>query len=740
VSVIIRLPFFKTFSLVSFDGTYYLNQARTLFTAAPPSGNFPVGYPFFVAIVDVVTRNTVLAGQLVSLAAGVGSVLLVYALAKRFMSREVAFIAALVLSTLPLFMRVSLATFSESLYTCWVLAGLLLFSKKKYLFAGLALGVASVTRPEVLGIVLPLALIQLKRPRSAATLVIVFIAVYSINTITTAAWHGRLELLPKSKFFGSSVEKDWQSKESTVGDDVKDDAVAAESTDMGAVVTDYARRLPVEIGVLARQVGFIALLLAFIGMVRRPTPLLAGLVPLLAVPLFTVRSEARYLLPYVPIIVVYAFVAVADLKQVSLRKAGFALLALSVFVGFVANRDQVTAAVDEGHEDLRKAGLELKPLIEEGAVIADRKPYLPFYAGGRYLEIPEGSYEDIMHYLVENDVDYLSLHLMVVAKFRHYLWPLIAEDAVMIGEMRFEPLQSIDNKILIYKRVRDEDPLVWTKLTNPTRGGDASPEWSPDGSRLAFASTRRGDSDLYIIPAAGGSPALLVGWPGSQDHPSWSPDGNAIAFTSEWRGQDEIHVIELDTKRTRRVVGKGTAPSWSPDGGSLVYHIDGELGPDLVVEDLASGEVSRLSHNGNNRYPVFSAYENVIAWVREREVLATFHLESKKPVRAAAPSQVGFRPSWSPDGRFLAVTARDWGSTDVYIVLATGTRALLLTKNEGFDGYPAWSPNGKQIAVVSARDGSMAVWLVSGLDPYLDRLLKPQTIRALPGAQILGQN
>ena len=70
VSVIIRLPFFKTFSLVSFDGTYYLNQARTLFTAAPPSGNFPVGYPFFVAIVDVVTRNTVLAGQLVSLAAG----------------------------------------------------------------------------------------------------------------------------------------------------------------------------------------------------------------------------------------------------------------------------------------------------------------------------------------------------------------------------------------------------------------------------------------------------------------------------------------------------------------------------------------------------------------------------------------------------------------------------------------------------------------------------------------------
>jgi Tol biopolymer transport system component len=63
-----------------------------------------------------------------------------------------------------------------------------------------------------------------------------------------------------------------------------------------------------------------------------------------------------------------------------------------------------------------------------------------------------------------------------------------------------------------------------------------------------------------------------------------------------------------------------------------------------------------------------------------------------------------------------------------------------LTKNEGFDGYPAWSPNGKQIAVVSARDGSMAVWLVSGLEPYLDRLLKPQTIRALPGAQILGQN
>jgi hypothetical protein len=509
---------------------------------------------------------------------------------------------------------------------------------------------------------------------------------------------------------------------------------------MAAVVRDYATRLPAEVGALARQVGFIALLLAVVGAIRRPSPLLAAMVPLLAVPLFTVRSEARYLLPYIPIVILYAFAGVANLKRATLEKAAFTLLALSVFVGFVINRDQISAAIDEGHEDLKQAGLELKPLIEEGAVIADRKPYLPFYAGGRYLQIPEGSYEDVIDYLVGNDADYLSLHLMVVAKFRHYLWPLLAEDAVMIGEMRFEPMRSIDNKILVYKRVRDEDPLVWTKLTHPTRGGDASPEWSPDGSRVAFVSTRRGDSDIYVIPAAGGSPSLLVGWPGNQDHPAWSPDGKNIAFTSEWRGQNEIHIIELGTKRTRRVVQDGAAPSWSPDGSRLVYHAEVQTGMDLFVRDVTTGAVTQLTHNGNNHYPVFSPYEEVIAWVREREVLSMFELKSRRAVRAKAPLQVGFRPSWSPDGRFVAVTARDWGSTDVYVVLAEGIRSLLLTHNEGFDGYPAWSPNGKQIALVSARDGSMAVWIVSGLEPYLERLLVPQTIRALPAAQTLGHN
>lgn len=733
LSVIVRIPFFSTFNLVSFDGTYYLGQAQALFSGGPPPGNFPLGYPLFVAILLPVLRDPVVTGQVVSLLAGVGSVLVVYAIAATYMKRELAALCALFVSALPLVIRLSLATFSESLYTFWVLFGLLMFIRGRDLGAGLSLGVASITRPEVLGLALPLAFLRIKKPRAMAAILVTFCLIYTVNPMATYLWHGRVEVLPKAKFFGSSVMKDWRAKEKTVA--APTDAPDGE-TGGASLVSNFVSRLPRELGSLALQVGVLAFLASIVGAVRRPTPLLLAMLPVLAIPLFTVRSEARYLLPYAPIVVIYAFVALSGISQAGFRKVAYVVVAVSLIAALVVNRDELTQPVDEGHVDLKRAGLALRGKIEPGAVIADRKPYLAFYAGARYLEIPDGEYEETMQYLVENDVDYLSLHLLVVAKLRRSLWPLVGEEAAILGERRFEQMVSFDNRIVVYKRVRDAVPLDWQQLTAPTRGGDSFPEWSPDGSQIAYVSASRGNADIYAIAAdGGGSQRMVVGWPGDQNHPAWSPDGNTIAFTSEWRGQKEIHTIDLTTKKTQRVVEGGEAPSWSPDGSLLAYHIDGPNGNDLVTRNLETGEVTQLSHNGNNSFPVFAPYELKIAWVRERELLSMFDLRTRTPVRSRLPKEVGFRPTWSPDGRFVAVTARDWGSTDVYIVTADGRRALLLTTNEGFDGYPAWSPDGRRIAVVSVRDGGLpGIWLVSGLEPAIGRLTSPPRIDVIGAA------
>jgi dipeptidyl aminopeptidase/acylaminoacyl peptidase len=78
------------------------------------------------------------------------------------------------------------------------------------------------------------------------------------------------------------------------------------------------------------------------------------------------------------------------------------------------------------------------------------------------------------------------------------------------------------------------------KLDTLTRGNydDRSPQWSPDGSQIAFVSNRTPDpdynsnTDIWVIEAkAGAKERQLTTWTGSDDNPRWSPDGTKIAYT-----------------------------------------------------------------------------------------------------------------------------------------------------------------------------------------------------------------
>jgi TolB protein len=55
-------------------------------------------------------------------------------------------------------------------------------------------------------------------------------------------------------------------------------------------------------------------------------------------------------------------------------------------------------------------------------------------------------------------------------------------------------------------------------------GSNESPTWSPDGSLIAFSSTREGPSRIYVMTAFGTEQRRLLELPGEQTNPSWSPD------------------------------------------------------------------------------------------------------------------------------------------------------------------------------------------------------------------------
>jgi TolB protein len=105
-----------------------------------------------------------------------------------------------------------------------------------------------------------------------------------------------------------------------------------------------------------------------------------------------------------------------------------------------------------------------------------------------------------------------------------------------------------------------------TRLTSAPRT-DSAADWSPDGSKIAFASRRDdGNGEIYVMNSDGTEQTRLTNTPRSYEaFPAWSPDGSRIAFDNYRRGEN-IYVMDADgsnrTNLTKK--GGGFGSSWQP--------------------------------------------------------------------------------------------------------------------------------------------------------------------------------
>lgn len=98
--------------------------------------------------------------------------------------------------------------------------------------------------------------------------------------------------------------------------------------------------------------------------------------------------------------------------------------------------------------------------------------------------------------------------------------------------------------------------------------------WSPDGKTLAFVGQRKGEFDIYTIPAAGGQETRLTTAPGLDDGPEYSPDGKYIYFNSERTGRMQIWRMNADGSGQEQVFSddlNNWFPHISPDGTWMVF-------------------------------------------------------------------------------------------------------------------------------------------------------------------------
>jgi Tol biopolymer transport system component/DNA-binding winged helix-turn-helix (wHTH) protein len=153
-----------------------------------------------------------------------------------------------------------------------------------------------------------------------------------------------------------------------------------------------------------------------------------------------------------------------------------------------------------------------------------------------------------------------------------------------IGDQATDVDISANGRLVYVVRFRDSNlwqlALNGNNQTNPTQlvsstFDELTPDYSPDGQRLAFTSTRSGTEEIWVSSRDGSNAIPVTAMHGPLcANPRWSPDGSTILFNSRRDGSADLYVVRPDTGQLTRLTedpGEEVEPRWSRDGQTIYF-------------------------------------------------------------------------------------------------------------------------------------------------------------------------
>jgi len=243
-----------------------------------------------------------------------------------------------------------------------------------------------------------------------------------------------------------------------------------------------------------------------------------------------------------------------------------------------------------------------------------------------------------------------------------------------------------------------------------------NPAIAPDGRSVVITVSRanlaenRYDGELVQVDIATKDQRVLSRRRGVSS-PRWSPDGNTLAFLANVDGHSQIFVLPMSGGEARQVTSSPTGIqtySWRPDGGAFAY---------AALDEQPKGEgLERFNRSFEIQHNSFLETEAPMPshlWVvpndggeARRLTSGSWSLPVTYPPGSPPPA-----PSWTPDGRTIAIERRPTaypgdfdGNTIQLVDVATG-RMRALTSRTGQEAQPQFSPDGSRLAYWYPRGG-----------------------------------
>ena len=249
----------------------------------------------------------------------------------------------------------------------------------------------------------------------------------------------------------------------------------------------------------------------------------------------------------------------------------------------------------------------------------------------------------------------------------------------------------------------------------------SDPQISPDGARIAYVRnymdimTDRRRSSLWLIDVDSGEHRPVGDGAVDQSSPRWSPDGGRLLYASSENGSTQLFVRWLDTGQTAQLTRLTESPGsivWSPDGRSIALSMRVPETTKPFTEMPAKPEgaewadpphvIERMIYRADGAGYLEPGFSHLFVL----------------PAEGGTPRQLtqgdfnhGARPSWTPDGESLIVSANrrdDWEheplDSGLYEIDAASGEMRQLTERFGPESEPAVSPDGRWIAYTGFED------------------------------------